>query len=182
MAGKPRSKIRCGARRKRDGQPCQAPALANGRCKFHGGMSTGPKTPEGKARCAEGFRRAMEARRAARVEAEAAGLPEPVYRKSPAKPRRKPVPKSVKIPPAVVELVAKVDAVHRLLADVRKPGEEGALARLEYFKVLDRIRKERREKAPPPKSVADVLGEAVARKETALKRDHQKRLFRYRSG
>src|SRR4030095_6651540 len=35
----------CGARRKRDGQPCIAKPLANGRCKFHGGMSTGPKTP-----------------------------------------------------------------------------------------------------------------------------------------
>ena len=27
-----------------------AKALANGRCKLHGGMSTGPKTAEGKAR------------------------------------------------------------------------------------------------------------------------------------
>jgi hypothetical protein len=42
---------RCGARRKRDGQPCEAKPVANRRrCKWHGGMSTGPKTPEGKAR------------------------------------------------------------------------------------------------------------------------------------
>ena len=78
--------------------------------------------------------------------------------------------------------MAKVDAVHRLLADVRKPGEEGALARLAYFKMLDRIRKERREKAPPSKSIADVLGEAVARKETALKQGHSERSFRDRNG
>ena len=38
---------RCGARRKRDGQPCQGPAMANGRCRVHGGKSTGPRTPEG---------------------------------------------------------------------------------------------------------------------------------------
>ena len=38
---------RCGAKRKRDGNPCTAKPLANGRCKFHGGKSTGPRTPEG---------------------------------------------------------------------------------------------------------------------------------------
>ena len=31
---------RCGARRKRDGQPCIAKVLKNGRCKFHGERST----------------------------------------------------------------------------------------------------------------------------------------------
>ena len=41
---------RCGARRKRDGSTCQAKPFANGRCKFDGGMSTGPRTPEGRAR------------------------------------------------------------------------------------------------------------------------------------
>jgi hypothetical protein len=41
---------RCGARRKRDGQPCLAKPLANSRCKLHGGMSTGPKTAEGRVR------------------------------------------------------------------------------------------------------------------------------------
>lgn len=38
---------RCGARRKSDGQPCQAWAMPNGRCRLHGGKSTGPRTPEG---------------------------------------------------------------------------------------------------------------------------------------
>ena len=37
---------RCGAKTRR-GTPCQAPAMANGRCRMHGGLSTGPKTPEG---------------------------------------------------------------------------------------------------------------------------------------
>jgi hypothetical protein len=38
---------RCGARSKRSGKPCQGAAMPNGRCKFHGGKSTGPRTPEG---------------------------------------------------------------------------------------------------------------------------------------
>lgn len=33
---------KCGARSKRTGQPCQQPAMANGRCRLHGGKSTGP--------------------------------------------------------------------------------------------------------------------------------------------
>ena len=38
---------RCGARRKSDGQACRQPGMANGRCRLHGGLSTGPRTPEG---------------------------------------------------------------------------------------------------------------------------------------
>jgi hypothetical protein len=37
---------RCGARR-RDGERCRGAAMANGRCRMHGGPSTGPRTPEG---------------------------------------------------------------------------------------------------------------------------------------
>ena len=36
----------------RTGRPCRALALPSGRCKWHGGMSTGPRTPEGRARSA----------------------------------------------------------------------------------------------------------------------------------
>ena len=43
-----RLKSRCGAHARSTGQPCKAKALANGRCKNHGGMSTGPKTVEGR--------------------------------------------------------------------------------------------------------------------------------------
>ena len=44
--GDPNSAPRCGARtRKRT--PCKAPAMANGRCRLHGGKSTGPRTLEG---------------------------------------------------------------------------------------------------------------------------------------
>jgi len=42
---------RCGARSKRTGKPCRGAAMPNGRCKLHGGKSTGPRTPEGLARC-----------------------------------------------------------------------------------------------------------------------------------
>src|SRR5262249_51322554 len=38
---------RCGARSKRTGKPCRGAAMPNGRCKLHGGKSTGPRTPEG---------------------------------------------------------------------------------------------------------------------------------------
>src|SRR5215472_13516980 len=38
---------RCGARSKRTGKPCQGAAMPNGRCKLHGGKSTGPRTVEG---------------------------------------------------------------------------------------------------------------------------------------
>jgi len=42
---------RCGAKRRRDGKPCEAPGYSrNGRCRVHGGASTGPRTEEGKAR------------------------------------------------------------------------------------------------------------------------------------
>ena len=37
---------RCGAKNRR-GTPCQCPAMPNGRCRLHGGLSTGPKTPAG---------------------------------------------------------------------------------------------------------------------------------------
>lgn len=37
---------RCGAKTRKGG-PCKAPAMKNGRCRLHGGKSTGPKTPEG---------------------------------------------------------------------------------------------------------------------------------------
>ena len=55
-----RSRPRCGAKT-RKGTPCQAPVVwdkprdrpRNGRCKLHGGLSTGPKTEEGRRRIAE---------------------------------------------------------------------------------------------------------------------------------
>jgi hypothetical protein len=37
---------RCGAKN-RLGTPCQCPAMPNGRCRLHGGLSTGAKTQEG---------------------------------------------------------------------------------------------------------------------------------------
>src|SRR5467141_1904885 len=40
---------RCGAKTRRQTK-CQAPAMKNGRCRMHGGASTGPRTPEGLAR------------------------------------------------------------------------------------------------------------------------------------
>jgi hypothetical protein len=47
-SGNPNLAPRCGAKA-RSGCPCRAPAMANGRCRVHGGKSTGPRTPQGKA-------------------------------------------------------------------------------------------------------------------------------------
>ena len=43
-----RLKSGCGAHARSTGLPCKAKAMTNGRCKNHGGMSTGPKTVEGR--------------------------------------------------------------------------------------------------------------------------------------
>jgi hypothetical protein len=43
----------CGAKSRRTGQPCKRlDIFSNGRCKFHGGASTGPTTEAGKKRSA----------------------------------------------------------------------------------------------------------------------------------
>jgi hypothetical protein len=47
-----RAAPRCGAWARRTGLPCKKPAMANGRCRLHGGCSTGARTAEGLARCA----------------------------------------------------------------------------------------------------------------------------------
>jgi hypothetical protein len=49
----------CGAYARSTGQPCRAKALPNGRCKNHGGLSTGPKTIEGRQVIAEATRKRM---------------------------------------------------------------------------------------------------------------------------
>ncbi|NBP46207.1 MAG: hypothetical protein EBU72_13520 [Betaproteobacteria bacterium] len=53
------SKEKCGAHARSTGQPCQAKALANGRCRNHGGLSTGPKTFAGRQAIAEATRQRM---------------------------------------------------------------------------------------------------------------------------
>lgn len=45
---------RCLARSKRTKQQCRAPAAkGKTKCRFHGGASTGPKTEQGRQRCAD---------------------------------------------------------------------------------------------------------------------------------
>lgn len=45
------ARVICGAKRRRDGQPCQALSVpGKRRCKWHGGASTGPRTDEGRTR------------------------------------------------------------------------------------------------------------------------------------
>ena len=55
----------CGAHARSTGKPCQCKQVyRSGRCKFHGGLSTGPRTPEGKQRAIkamhDGLRRSRE--------------------------------------------------------------------------------------------------------------------------
>lgn len=62
---------RCGAYARSTGVPCIAPPVRdpitglprNGRCRNHGGLSTGPKTKQGRERCSEGARRWLSERR-----------------------------------------------------------------------------------------------------------------------
>ena len=59
---------RCGAKKRRKKTPCGSPAMTNGRCRIHGGLSTGPKTVEGienirKAQTKHGQRSAEAVRR-----------------------------------------------------------------------------------------------------------------------
>lgn len=54
--------MKCGAKT-RSGHPCKndGTSYSNGRCKFHGGASTGPVTREGKSKsAANGFKRKSE--------------------------------------------------------------------------------------------------------------------------
>ncbi len=55
--------LRCGAKTRR-GTPCQCkPIEGKRRCKLHGGKSTGPRTPEGRARLAHLARERARLRR-----------------------------------------------------------------------------------------------------------------------
>jgi hypothetical protein len=47
----------CGAFARSTGNPCRAPGNGRGgRCKLHGGMSTGPKTEQGRERLREAMK------------------------------------------------------------------------------------------------------------------------------
>jgi len=54
-----KQKTKCGAYARSTGNPCQAKALSNGRCKNHGGLSTGPRTAAGKMAIAEATAKRM---------------------------------------------------------------------------------------------------------------------------
>ena len=54
-----RRKQTCGAYARSTGNPCQAKALPNGRCRLHGGFSQGATTPEGRQAIAQATRRRL---------------------------------------------------------------------------------------------------------------------------
>ena len=54
-----RGKEKCGAHARSTGKPCKAKALTNGRCRNHGGLSTGPRTFAGRRAVAEATRKRM---------------------------------------------------------------------------------------------------------------------------
>lgn len=46
--------VRCAAKSKRTGEQCKAPAIrGKSKCRFHGGLSTGPRSQAGRNRCAQ---------------------------------------------------------------------------------------------------------------------------------
>lgn len=51
----PPARVTCGAQTRKGGL-CRGLALSNGRCKNHGGLSTGPKTKAGRDRTQAGYR------------------------------------------------------------------------------------------------------------------------------
>ena len=51
--------MKCGAHARSTGRPCQAQGMTNGRCKNHGGMSTGPTSIEGRRRIGEATKKRM---------------------------------------------------------------------------------------------------------------------------
>jgi hypothetical protein len=54
-------RVPCGARRRRDGLPCEALSVpGKRRCRWHGGASTGPRTDEGRARSIRNLRQFKE--------------------------------------------------------------------------------------------------------------------------
>jgi len=62
-----RIKQTCKAYARSTGIPCQAKALTNGRCKNHGGLSTGPKTPKGRQAISQATRQRMASGQQERV-------------------------------------------------------------------------------------------------------------------
>ena len=71
-----RRRPRCGARC-RDGHPCAAAVVVQrtdegvryaARCRMHGGLSTGPRTPEGRARALDALARGRARRWSSRIE------------------------------------------------------------------------------------------------------------------
>jgi hypothetical protein len=49
----------CKAFARSTGKSCMCKALSNGRCRLHGGLSSGPRTPEGKAKIAKATKQRM---------------------------------------------------------------------------------------------------------------------------
>ena len=67
-AGANQARVICGAKRRRDGQPCQGLSVpGKRRCKWHGGASTGPKTGEGRARSIANLRQYVNLKNTAKT-------------------------------------------------------------------------------------------------------------------
>jgi hypothetical protein len=62
-----RLKIKCEAYARSTGNPCQAKALPNGKCRLHGGASSGAKTAEGRQAISDATRQRMASGQQERV-------------------------------------------------------------------------------------------------------------------
>jgi len=72
--GANQARVICGARRRRDGEPCQGLSVpGKRRCKWHGGASTGPRTDEGRSRSMANLRQYSSRDTAISIPSEYAG-------------------------------------------------------------------------------------------------------------
>ena len=84
-----RERVRCGAMT-RQGHPCAMTVVpGKARCRLHGGLSSGPKTPEGRARIAAAQKRRWEKLRASSPEPLPAPAPLPSATPETAPPARR---------------------------------------------------------------------------------------------
>ncbi len=99
---------RCGARaRSRGGRPCRAAALESGRCKNHGGLSSGPTSRRGRLESLLNLRPFQHLRSVPREQAErelAHLLCRSTHTPSPRPPKRPPTERK----PTLVELVRRI--------------------------------------------------------------------------
>ncbi len=133
--------------------------MTNGRCKLHGGLSTGPRTLEGRARIAAAKREWWARWRQERAEGAVTHSPG----------RR---PKKARSPLAARRRKARALGWGALIEEAKTPGEAGFAARHAIFKLVGLIDADRdravRDKHPPSIDLKARLARAQEMKAAGL--------------